>query len=205
MAEKKESYFWTSYSDLMTSLFLVMLVLFVMVIVLLHKRMEATEQQLAEIKKVENSTKDLSQDYFRYRPEYKKYQLRITVQFAKGSSDITDIPLEKREALYNAGLEIQNFLNQHSENQYLIIVEGQASWDYYAYNYELSYNRALALIRYWMVNRQIGFPENSEILIAGSGDGKYPTHSMRETGNEALNQRFLIHIIPKNIFGDGQE
>lgn len=205
MAEKKESYFWTSYSDLMTSLFLVMLVLFVMVIVLLHKRMEATEQQLAEIKKVENSTKDLSQDYFRYRPEYKKYQLRINVQFAKGSSDITDIPLEKREALYNAGLEIQNFLNQHSENQYLIIVEGQASWDNYAYNYELSYNRALALIRYWMVNRQIGFPENSEILIAGSGDGEYLTHSMRETGNEALNQRFLIHIIPKNIFGDGQE
>ena len=53
MAEKKESFFWTSYSDLMTSLFFIMLTLFVLVIVLLHKRMEATEKQLEEIKKVE--------------------------------------------------------------------------------------------------------------------------------------------------------
>ncbi len=51
MAQRKESFFWTSYSDLMTSLFFVMLVLFVLVIVLLHKRMEATEAQLEEIKK----------------------------------------------------------------------------------------------------------------------------------------------------------
>lgn len=67
MAQKKESFFWTSYSDLMTSLFFVMLVLFILVIVLLHKRMEATEDQLKEIKKVEQSTKDLSQEYFQYR------------------------------------------------------------------------------------------------------------------------------------------
>ena len=40
MAEKRESFFWTSYSDLMTSLFFIMLTLFVLVIVLLHKRME---------------------------------------------------------------------------------------------------------------------------------------------------------------------
>ena len=77
MAHKKESFFWTSYSDLMTSLFFVMLVLFILVIVLLHKRMEATEAQLQEIKKVEESTKDLNKDYFEYRPEYKKYVLNI--------------------------------------------------------------------------------------------------------------------------------
>lgn len=48
-----------------------MLVLFILVIVLLHKRMEATEAQLQEIKKVEQSTKDLSRDYFQYRSDYK--------------------------------------------------------------------------------------------------------------------------------------
>ena len=53
MAGKKESFFWTSYSDLMTSLFFIMLTLFILVIVLLHKRMETTERQLEEIKKVE--------------------------------------------------------------------------------------------------------------------------------------------------------
>ena len=42
MKKGKESFFWTSYSDLMTSLFIIMLVLFVLVIVLLHKRMEST-------------------------------------------------------------------------------------------------------------------------------------------------------------------
>ena len=46
MAQKKESFFWTSYSDLMTSLFFVMLVLFILVIVLLHKRIDVYKRQL---------------------------------------------------------------------------------------------------------------------------------------------------------------
>jgi len=64
MAKRKESFFWTSYSDLMTSLFFIMLVLFILVIVLLHKRMETTEKQLEEIKRVEASTRDLEGRYF---------------------------------------------------------------------------------------------------------------------------------------------
>ena len=64
MKNKKESFFWTSYSDLMTSLFFIMLTLFVLVIVLLHKRMEATEQQLEEIKKVEASTRELDKSEY---------------------------------------------------------------------------------------------------------------------------------------------
>ena len=51
MKKSKESFFWTSYSDLMTSLFIIMLVLFVLVIVLLNKRMEATIIELEDIKK----------------------------------------------------------------------------------------------------------------------------------------------------------
>ena len=77
MSQKKESFFWTSYSDLMTSLFFIMLVLFILVIVLLHKRMEVTERQLAEIKKVEQSTKDLNRKYFTYRSDSKKYVLNM--------------------------------------------------------------------------------------------------------------------------------
>ena len=34
MKEKRESYFWTSYADLMTSLFFVMLVLFALAVTL---------------------------------------------------------------------------------------------------------------------------------------------------------------------------
>ena len=203
MAEKKESFFWTSYSDLMTSLFFVMLVLFILVIVLLHKRMEATEAQLIEIKKIEESTKDLSRKYFAYRPEYKKFVLTINVRYPAGRSDLKDIISNEKEAqlqeLAAAGREIQSFLQKHNENQYLLIIEGQASKDNYLFNYELSYQRALALMRFWIEDSDIKFGDNCEILISGSGDGKLDTHSMREI-KEQDNQRFLIHILPKNIF-----
>lgn len=204
MAQKKESFFWTSYSDLMTSLFFVMLVMFILVIVLLHKRMEATEAQLEEIRKVEQSTKDLSKDYFEYRPDYKKYVLTIQVRYPAGKSDLQDIDSYDKDwqlgQLKNAGEEIQSFLEKHNENQYLLIIEGQASRDAYLYNYELSYQRALGLMRYWIEDSGISFGNNCEILISGSGDGKLDTHSMREIGDERENQRFLIHILPKNIF-----
>ena len=53
-------------------------------------------------------------------------------------------------------------------------------------------------------DRGINFGNNCEILISGSGDGKLDTHSMRETV-ETENQRFLIHILPKNIFESTNE
>ena len=64
MKKGKESFFWTSYSDLMTSLFIIVLVLFVLVIVLLNNRMKATLMELENIKKVEASTRDLEGEYF---------------------------------------------------------------------------------------------------------------------------------------------
>ncbi len=205
MAQKKESFFWTSYSDLMTSLFFVMLVLFILVIVLLHKRMEATEAQLQEIRRIEESTKELSNNnFFAYREEYKKYVLTIEVRYPSGKSDLNDMIAEDKEIklsqLTEAGRDIQSFLEKHGDNQYILIIEGQASRDNYLYNYELSYQRALGLMRYWIEESDISFGTNCEILISGSGDGKLDTHSMREIGNERDNQRFLIHILPKNIF-----
>ena len=204
MAKESKSFFWASYADLMTSLFFVMLVLFILVIVLLHKRMEATETQLLEIKKVEQSTKDLSRDYFQYRPDYKKYVLTIQVRYPAGKSDLKDMITTDKDAqlrqLAAAGCEIRDFLKNHNENQYILIIEGQASKDNFLYNYELSYQRALGLMRFWIEDSNITFGNNCEILISGSGDGKLDTHSMRETNNEKENQRFLIHILPKNIF-----
>ena len=203
MADRKESFFWTSYSDLMTSLFFIMLTLFVLVIVLLHKRMEVTESKLDEINKVVNSTKDLNSKYFDYRAEYKKYVLNISVIYPGGVSDLSKIDENKRDSLFEAGREIKQFLDNHKDYQYLLIVEGQASQDSYSRNYELSYERALGLIRYWIVDRKLSFGDNCEIQITGSGDGKIPTNSMREK-NEISNQRFLIHILPKNIIKDDE-
>ncbi len=202
MKKGKESFFWTSYSDLMTSLFIIMLVLFVLVIVLLHKRMEATIIELDEIKKVEASTRDLEGKYFSYNKEYEKFILNIDCQFPANKYDINLLNEKTRGMLMDAGKQVKNFLEQHSENQYLVIVEGQASANSQAwteYNYNLSFQRALSLIKFWATNPDVKFSaDNCELQIAGSGDGRLSAKTMRDTVN-IKNQRFLIYIIPKNI------
>ena len=164
--------------------------------------MEATESQLEEVKRVEKSTEDLSKQYFRYRNDYKKYVLTFDVKFPAGKAQLSDMIAQNHKEMINklsaAGKEIKAFLDKHDDNQYLLIIEGQASHDNYELNYELSYQRALSLMRFWIDDLKIQFGKNCEILISGSGDGQLDTHSMRES-NEAENQRFLIHIIPKNI------
>ena len=209
MKKGKESFFWTSYSDLMTSLFIIMLVLFVLVIVLLHKRMESTifekeriEKVLEDIKKVEASTRDLEGKYFSYNKEYEKFIINIDCQFPVDKYDINLLNINTRNKLMEAGQQVKAFLDRHSENQYLVIVEGQASADSEAwteYNYNLSFQRALSLVKFWATNPKVKFSDkNCELQIAGSGDGRLSAKTMRESVNEK-NQRFLIYIIPKNI------
>lgn len=202
MKKSKESFFWTSYSDLMTSLFIIMLVLFVLVIVLLNKRMEATIIELEDIKKVEASTRDLEGKFFTYNKEYEKFILNIDCQFPVSKYDIELLSDTTRSQLMDAGQQVKDFLENHSENQYLVIVEGQASANSEAmteFNYNLSYQRALSLIKFWATNPDVKFSDkNCELQIAGSGDGRHSAKTMRDSINEK-NQRFLIYIIPKNI------
>lgn len=225
MQPKKESFFWTSYSDLMTSLFFIMLTLFVLVIVLLHKRMETTEQQLEEIKRVEASTRELDKSkYYAYKKEYKKYVLDVRCFFGELKSDLGDLEAD-RVSLKNAGYELQRFLQKNSSNHYLLIIEGQASRNSIKQtdqNYRLSFQRALTLMKFWKDECKIDFGTNCEIQIAGSGDGRYnfgftngedndrfvelDKTLMRERGqNEQDNQRFVIHVIPKNIIENVQK
>ena len=162
MKKGKESFFWTSYSDLMTSLFIIMLVLFVLVIVLLHKRMEATINELEDIKKVEASTRDLEGKYFQYNKEYEKFVLNINCHFPVREYDINLLNDTTRKMLMDAGQQVKDFLERHSENQYLVIVEGQASANSEAwteYNYNLSFQRALSLIKFWATNPNVKFSE----------------------------------------------
>jgi outer membrane protein OmpA-like peptidoglycan-associated protein len=195
---KKESFFWTSYSDLMTSLFFVMLVLFVLVIALLHKKISEQALKLEEFEKIEEikqAINEIDSTYFGYNETYKKHVLKIHVNFPTGQSSMNNIDLETQTKLKKAGTIIQNFIDKISrdnpEIQYLLIIEGQASRDSYELNYELSYMRALALSRFWQ-GSGVDFGKNCEVLISGSGTGG----SMR-SAVESQNQRFLIHIIPK--------
>lgn len=100
--------------------------------------------------------------------------------------------------LIYAGTSIRRFIDENSiaDIQYILIVEGQSSRDQYSQNYELSYQRALELKKFWERNN-IHFGPKCEVLVSGSGDGRLSgTDFMRES-DEKANQRFLIHIIPK--------
>ena len=205
---KKESFFWTSYSDLMTSLFFVMLVLFVLAIVLVHSKMvaledakNASEEQLAKINELNSSIERIDENYFEYDSEYKRHTLKnISVSFRARSSNIYDIPNEDRVRLLEAGRAIMRFMQSAKESipeaRYLLIIEGQSSRDSYSRNDELSYERALSLIRFWKGNGVSfdGLP--CELIISGSGCNSSFRIEPDITGN-SKNQRFVIHIIPK--------
>lgn len=206
--QKKESYFWTSFSDLMTSLFFVMLVLFVLTVALLHKRMvdienerKATQAQLDKIKEIEESVRNINSEYFEYDSLYKRHTLKnIDISFKTGSSNINDIPQKQLSRLLEVGRSIRSFVDnvtsKNSNVKYLLIIEGQSSKDFYPKNYELSYERSLALVKYWSKNKIIFDSNNCEVIISGSGQASPFRISPDVAGNKA-NQRFVIHIIPK--------
>jgi hypothetical protein len=200
---KKESFFWTSYSDLMTSLFFVMLVLFVLVIVLLSKKVteterekQATEKQLEKIREIEESVEKINPDYFEYNAQFKRHTLKnITVSFKTASSDIYDIPYSDLVKLREVGNSINAFVNDAIKSipgiKYLLIVEGQSSRDNFIRNYELSYERALSLVKYWESEGITFDSKHCEVIISGSGQ-----ESPFRTSPEKNNQRFVIHVIP---------
>ena len=202
----KRSFFWASYADLMSSLFFIMLVLFVLTIVMLQKQMieieemrKATEAEINKIKEIQNAISNIDSTYFAYNAEHKKHILKIDVGFQTNSADITDIELDTRHQLLNAGKAINQFIKdacQKYNAQYLLIIEGQASKDNFIRNNELSYERALALVNYWKNNGVLFNSEQCEVIISGSGqDGTLRIQPDVE-GN-VKNQRFLIHILPK--------
>ena len=202
----KRSFFWASYADLMSSLFFIMLVLFVLTIVMLQKQMieieemrKATEAEINKIKEIQNAISNIDSTYFDYNAEHKKHILKIDVGFQTNSADITDIELDTRHQLLNAGKAINQFIKdacQKYNAQYLLIIEGQASKDNFIRNNELSYERALALVNYWKNNGVLFNSEQCEVIISGSGqDGTLRIQP--DVAGNVKNQRFLIHILPK--------
>ncbi|MBR3958492.1 MAG: hypothetical protein IKJ81_00405 [Bacteroidales bacterium] len=208
MSVRKESYFWTSYSDLMTSMFFVMLVLFVLTISMLHYKMvktakerDATAAQLAKIIQLENSIKKIDSNYFQYNEEYKRHTLKnINVSFLPRSSNINDINFSDLERLLEAGRAVVNFMKDAKRTipdaEYMLIIEGQSSKDSYPLNDELSYSRALSLVNYWKTNGIVFDDLPCELIVSGSGCNSRFREYPDVVGNYA-NQRFVIHIIPK--------
>jgi len=200
-SEKKRDFFWLSYSDLMTSLFFVMLVLFVLFYILQNKligELGEKGRELDRIREIEKAVNNIDSNYFKYDSANKKHILNMQFSFPTGNNNINDIFPDKRSDLLKAGNIIKQLILRfpvEDNIKYLIVVEGQASKDGWPGNDDLSFHRAQSLIDFWKRNN-IGLDsiKNCEIIIAGSGEQGVP-RTQPDTGK--ANQRFLITIIPK--------
>ncbi|NIJ45137.1 outer membrane protein OmpA-like peptidoglycan-associated protein [Wenyingzhuangia heitensis] len=205
---KKSSYFWVGYSDLMTSMFFLMLVLYVVTFTQLKTEIQkliVTQTMVDKIKEIQNALNSLDEKYFEFDKESKRYKLKIDASFRPGSKNIFDIPTDKREELFDAGNELYNklesIIKQNKNVDYLLIIEGNTAryQNNYLENpdrgYELSYQRALALNNFWK-SKGIDFIKlapQCEIILAGSG---YFGQS-RDNIIESNNKRFTIQITSK--------
>lgn len=163
-----------------------------------------SEEQKKQLERINDVIQDLDSTYFEYIDQYKKSKLVIPVNFAVDQYNINGLPESTRKELEKAGKSLKAFVDSTTHKfpgvQYILIIEGQASKTGGTdHNYELSYRRAYSLKKYWE-QKNIKFDAvNCEVLIGGSGDGvQSGTGLMREDpSKEYLNQRFLIHILPK--------
>lgn len=213
----KESYFWTSYSDLMTSLFFIMLVLFVLIIVVLHNynkklaealgEAEATVEQLKQITQLGDQFEELSNSSaLDYDEKKKMFYAKDFVGIDIFYSNDDKIKEDLLPTVDKVGKSLQMLIKTlHDKNpdlNFQLVIEGTAAipWEElrnHSFNpdnkdmYELSYRRALALYMRW---KNLNLRQyNTEIIIAGSGFNGIN----RDTKIEDNNKRFIIQIIPK--------
>lgn len=216
--KNKGDFFWIGYADLMTTLFFVMLVLFVLTVVYLKLEQEsiiAKVEDLQKIVQLEEQFKPLEEDGdFIYLPECKKFvakSLRGKEIFEPGKTII--LP-DYITPTVEVGRKIEDFLNKlqadNKDFSYLLVIEGNMANSYDGKydeddlsGYKTSYDRALAVYDLWQKNNINFRKSNVEVLISGSGYNGLCREN-RTTGKykktedvEAYNKRFSIQIIPK--------
>ncbi|PMD96793.1 hypothetical protein C5O19_13325 [Siphonobacter curvatus] len=193
----------------MTSLFFVMLVLYVLTVAILKSKEEGyinDALKYQKIQTIERALQELNGTYFRYDENNKRFRLGVDVNFKPNRADMSELDARTRNGLLEAGKvlfrKIKNVAKENPDVSYMVVVEGNAqrandNWQssFGRQNgYELSYRRALALVDFWKQNG-INFDQfkNCEVLIVGSGHfGK-----SRDPRNENANRRFTIQITSK--------
>lgn len=215
--QKTGSHFWPSYSDLMTSLFFLMLVMFVLTIISLRNTIveaerlrKVSEEQLKNVQQIQEAVNQLPADYFEEDAINKRWILKKSYSPNFNAADYNIKVLNDTTKLIEVGnslMDVIKKLNVMKDDPkykdmditYLVVIEGMASKDSYFDNDALSYKRALSLYYLWRRNG-ISFEKSQcEVQISGSGirgrgrfneDGNSP-------GEEVKNQRIIIQIVPK--------
>lgn len=198
---KKES-FWPSYVDIMTTLFAIMLVLFVVS----YSRFKVKEKELQvladhfiEIIDIYDAVGNIDSTKFEYNKQYSKNIFKLDIEYQPKEFELTRLQLDKdgrtveadalRKEIINAGSTIKGTIQrlQQSRNlkediKYLVVIEGQASRisfndvdPVWRNNYTLSYLRAWNLHLFWK-EHGIDFTkmDRCELVICGSGEEGVP-------------------------------
>ena len=213
----KKTLFWTSYSDLMTSLFFTMLVLFVVVVIAMGQtniklrellnNTTAEKEQLERITHLKDQFQTLTESgSLEYDEEKCMFYVKDFVGIEIFEPNQGIIKPEYISTVDEVGKEIKNIINALNSNngnfKFQLVIEGTAAIPFRelvakTYNpdnkeiYLLSYIRALALYERW---KHLKFREsNTEVIIAGSGFNGIN----RDKKVEDNNKRFVIQIIPK--------
>ena len=205
---KKSGFFWVSYADLMTSLFFVMLVLYVISFTILQSKqseLQAAADQLKKLEDIQLALEGLDENYFKFDRVNKRYKLQVTTSFKPSSSNIINISKPLRQKLFNAGkilyAKVEQVIKENPTVDYLLVIEGNAQRSNQNWitmpdtGYLLSYKRALSLFNYWK-SRGLDFRDlgsQCEIIIAGSGYFGYS----RDNNNEGNNRKFSIQVTSK--------
>lgn len=215
--QKTGSHFWPSYSDLMTSLFFLMLVMFVLTIISLRNSIleaerlrKVSEEQLRNVQQIQEAVNQLPVDYFEEDSSNKRWILKKSYSPSFRAADFDIRILNDTTRLIKVGTSLMdvikklNLMKEDSKYKdmditYLVVIEGMASKDSYYDNDALSYKRALSLYYLWKRNG-ISF-EKSQCEVQISGSGIRGRGRFNEDGNnpmdEVKNQRIIIQIVPK--------
>jgi hypothetical protein len=218
---KKSNIFWIGYSDLMTSMFFIMLVLFALTNGYLLIKISENKKLIEELKireqgliqetdrlqkllNLEEQFKPLIDDSsFYYLPDCKKFIVKDLMGIEIFYPDQVAIKRAYVARTITAGRKISAFLGELSEQNkgfsYLLVIEGNMANDYENPKpkdrpdfYIKSYERALAVYNLWLRNG-INFRQyDVEVMICGSG-----LNGLCRDPVEENNKRFSIQIIPK--------
>jgi hypothetical protein len=218
---RKNNFFWVGYSDLMTSMFFIMLVLFVITIGYLQVKISENERLIEELKireqgliqeterlqkllNLEEQFRPLIDDNsFYYLSDCKKFIVKDLMGIEIFNPNKVVIKPEYISRTISAGKKIDAFLGELSEQNkgfsYLLVIEGNMANDFKKPKpvdrpdfYLKSYERALAVYNLWLKNG-INFRQyDVEVMICGSG-----LNGLCRDPIEENNKRFSIQIIPK--------
>ena len=226
----KNGAFWPSYVDIMTTLFAIMLVLFVISygrfqgrersLIQVNDSLQEFKDKYNEIKSIYAAVENINPDYFEFNPTYVKHIFKIQVTYQLGQFDLFRLEDDAkgntaradslRRQIVMAGEEIRSTIKKLQMNdsikqdiKYLVVIEGQASKDGFNTD-EWHNNNVLSYQRALALHHFWRDKANIDFSNMEKCElvisGSGEGGVPRDSHRETNNQRFLIHIVP--VIGD---